>query len=521
MRTFFVILLLGSLLLAGTALASGPRAKDMHGDDVVAVAADGTVWTEAMIDSAMTDFPQSIRNAFKKIGLIWHGDERYMSFEELAARAGPVLWFSPDEPVLNGTSGMDIMQPEAFPFEEAADRPVVYYRVREVMEHPDFMEEGEQSLRNVDPARRTTEIDLWQTLGIDLDYFFFYPSEEGFGAHKYDVEAVEMKLIIAKSRLHPELGYWITCQKITAKAHGVLWYDNNLETDRYTKFPIHLLVEEGKHASCTDKNGDGHYSPGYDVNLRVNDAWGVRDVMATGSLYTGGYQGWMTKPRPKEMRVFPPLPADSELREPFMEGGVYAPGHAVYEVRPFPRVAPAIAYDPQLERFVDKGDEDWPSIAVFDGLKKFQRWAETEDFVKSVSVAYRYDGDPGISFAFPLLVVKSVTDPVAGGWLVNRIYLKDHKLRDFSWNVLYTSSASRWLDGYFTYGWEWDDDGTSTTTHTMTEVGIKMRFNIGTSPVKFLSGLTDFWGLRIGVKNLGIWDWNHIGYAMEVGAGVW
>ena len=83
------------------------------------------------------------------------------------------------------------------------------------------------------------------------------------------------------------------------------------------------------------------------------------------------------------------------------------------------------------------------------------------------------------------------------------------------------TSASRWLDGYFTYGWEWDDDGTSTTTHTMTEAGIKLRFNIGTSPVRFLSSLTDFWGLRIGVKNIGIWDWEHIGYAVEVGAGVW
>ena len=520
MKSTTVLVLLLACCLASVAAASGPKAQSLHADDVVLTTADGTEFTEAMLDSILVDYPRSVRNAAKRIGLVWHGSERFMSFEQLAAYCGPVLWFSPDEPLLNGASGEDIRQPTFFPFEEAVDSPVAYYRVRSVVVDPDF-EVEEPALRAVDPDKRTTEIDLYQAAGIDLDFFFFYPSEEGFGAHKYDVEAVEMKLVVIKARKYPELGYWITCQKITAKAHGVLWYDNNLEVDRYTHFPIHLMVEEGKHASCTDKNGDGHYSPGYDVNIRVNDAWGVRDVMATGSLYSGGYQAWMTKPRHREHRVFPPLPADSPLREKYTIDGVYARGNAIYEVRPFPRKDDGIAHDPELERFVDKGDENWPHVSEFNGMKKFEQWAETEDFLKSVSVAYRYDGDSGISFAFPLLVVKSVSDPVGGGWLVNRIYLKDDNFRDLSYNLLYTSSASRWLDAYFTFGWEWDDDGTQTTTHTMTEAGVKLRFNIGTSPVRFLSGLTDFWGLRLGVKNLGIWEWDHIGYAMEVGAGVW
>ena len=64
------------------------------------------------------------------------------------------------------------MQPEAFPFEEEADRPVVYYRIREVMENPDRKVEGEATLRHVDPGRRTTEIDLHRVLGIDLDGVF-------------------------------------------------------------------------------------------------------------------------------------------------------------------------------------------------------------------------------------------------------------------------------------------------------------------------------------------------------------
>ena len=46
--------------------------------------------------------------------------------------------------------------------------------------------------------------------------------------------------------------------------------------DKYGK--VTLLVEEGKHAVAPDRNADGVYTPGYDVNKRIKDAWGVRDV---------------------------------------------------------------------------------------------------------------------------------------------------------------------------------------------------------------------------------------------------
>ena len=49
-------------------------------------------------------------------------------------------------------------------------------------------------------------------------------------------------------------------------------------------FPVRVLVEEGKHASILDRNGDGVYTPGYDVNSRVNDAWGLRDVLGSSVL---------------------------------------------------------------------------------------------------------------------------------------------------------------------------------------------------------------------------------------------
>ena len=99
--------------------------------------------------------------------------------------------------------------------------------------------------------------------------------------------------------------------RVTAEAHGLRWFYNVVETDRYTRFPMHLLVEEGKHGMCTDKNSDGYYTPGFDVNKRINDAWGLRDIIRGGALFTGDYKAWMSKVRRPEHRVFPPLPEDS------------------------------------------------------------------------------------------------------------------------------------------------------------------------------------------------------------------
>jgi len=188
--------------------------------------------------------------------------------------------------------------------------------------------------------------------------------------------------------------------------------------------------------------------------------------------------------------------------------------------------------EPTLLHFVDdKGDEDWPEVMTASDWRAVGRWMDEEKFINSISVAFRWDGlnygsresTGGVSFAFPLLIVKNVSDPVAGGWFVNRVYFKDKGLRDISWNLLYTSSASRWVDGYFAIGWEWDeDDFGDVHTDMMTETGVKFRLNMNHSPLKFLTKLgTDFWGMRIGVKNKGIFNWESIGYAVEFGAGVW
>jgi len=397
--------------------------------------------------------------------MIWSGADSTLTYHELAAYCAPILWFSPDEPNLEGTAGKDIRIPTNFPFEPDLDRPLVYYRVRTLLtragDRPVILRE--------DPRRVDTELDLSRLVGIDLDYFFYYPTEEGLGAHKHDVEATYFKLYVHHCVGCDVPHYALYIERSIAKAHGLQWYDNTLVTDAYTEFPMTILVEEGKHASCTDKNHDG----------------------------------------------------------------VYAPDNAIFALRPFPRPGDVdTVAEPTLIHFVDdKGDENWPEVLHANDVRAVTRWLDEERFINSLSIAWRHDGQNfgdrsevgGLSFLFPLLILKNVSDPIAGGWFVNRIYLKDKKLRDISWNVLYTSSASRWVDGYFAVGWEWDEDEDGNVhTDMMTETGVKFRLNMSHTPLKFLSKLgTDFWGVRVGVKNKGIFNWDSIGYCLEVGAGVW
>jgi hypothetical protein len=249
--------------------------------------------------------------------------------------------------------------------------------------------------------------------------------------------------------------------------------------------------------------------------------------MRTGALYSGAFQSWHAKVRREEHRVFPPLPEDSLLRNEYIKDNKYAPDNAKYILRTLPSSEQA---DARLKKYIDdKGDPEWPEIEPDSDWNSFTRWIESESFIKSLSIAYRYDGDDGLSFVFPLFIVKNFEDPLAGGYLTHRMYFKDYNFRDFGWMLHYTPSASRWIDTYLSAGVEWDvidlpegsENLTKTETNFVLETGIKFRFNVRFSPFKFLATLTDFWGLRIGIKNVGAFEINKLVYVIELGAGVW
>lgn len=477
-------------------------------------------------------------------GAVWWGTESRLPLDRLAAYAAPVFWHSPDEPELEGMSGADVPVPEVLPL-ETADGPVVYYQLKEIQTAVGTT--GSVFARNSADVGKSV-LDLTNGGLLRLDYYAYYSDEAGLGAHKHDIEPVEFKIAYARSDgpALQEAGYGGRCRerhyvlivtRVSAKAHGIEWFWNVLEVDEETKFPMYLFVEEGKHALATDKNADGYFTPSYDVNVRVNDAWGVRDIIRSGGLFSGGYEAWMTKVRKPEHRVFPPLPADSPL---LPEGLQRQPGYrgetAVYELRPLPPASAVKEWDEEQARIyesphplypfvADKEVSGWPEVAELETFKQVEEWVSSGALKRSLSIALIADGNLGVSWVFPFFIVKNLHVDMSGGYILHRMYLTWGDSDNFGWQLLYTSSASRWVDPYFSAGAEWqgeivtEDATIDDRVDFVLETGLKFRAQIGHSPVKFLSFLTDFWGLRIGIKNYGFFDIDRLTYVLEVGAG--
>ena len=462
--------------------------------------------------------------------LFWEGVDPLMKMSDLVAYCAPVFWFSPDEPELHNLQGKDILIPAPFPFDDPSDKPVVYYQVRTVIVSADDKEEVVEFNELIPDD---TIVDLSRIYGFDIDYNHYYRFESGLGGHDHDTEQVQFKVFVHRfTDADGITTFQLYLMQVTAKAHALMWYDNIYKVNRDNlnhelEIPFHIFVEEGKHASITDMNADGYYTPGYDVNVRRNDAWGLRDVIRTGNLFSPKFEAWMAKVRRPPHRVFPPLPLDSPHRDKHSRNGQYAPDNAIYELRPMPspeKAMPDDALAKDMESYFSKG---WPKSKSISDTEKFFDWWEAENFIHSLAIAFRMNVVSGIAFSFPLLIVRNVEAPLVGGWLVNRIYLQDHGLRDFGYNILYTPSASRFLDGYFAVGLEVDYFETpglvdlQRRTDFVYEAGIKVRGNVTYSPLKFLGVLTNFWGVRLGVKARGFMKVDDLSYVFEIGAGVW
>ncbi|MDP2469682.1 MAG: hypothetical protein Q8W45_05460 [Candidatus Palauibacterales bacterium] len=469
-------------------------------------------------------------------GIVWWGTDDQMTVQRLASLAAPIYWFSPDEPLLAGTSGRDIRMPSNLPFEDSASAPVVYYQLDEMVTAKDYPVQ-EFTLDPDDKGQ--SMLDLTGIGLVRLGYFAYYPFEAGLGAHQHDLEAAELKIAILRTggsggvleaitdARCEERNFVLVVTRVVGKAHGIEWFWNISEVDAETKMPFTLLVEEGKHATGTDKNGDGYFTPTYDVNVRVNDAWGTRDVISSGGLLSGGYQAWMTKVRYPEYRIFPPLPEDSPLRAKLaLKRGAanWETDNAVYELRPLPP-SELGAYDEGLHEFMQaKEVVDWPKKTEKSDLQGFIDWNRDGTVARSLAISVMYDGDLGVAWAFPFFIVRNFEVSISGGFIVHRMYIKDKNFRDFGWQALYTNSASRWFDTYLAAGVEFDKEPTvgdpsktQTDTNFVLETGFKFRANV--ESIKALSWLTEFWGIRFGIKNYDFPDIKKLTYVIEFGAG--
>ena len=490
---------------------------------VIILSSAGNLFSQ---DSVGYSRSQMRENAF----VIWKGTKTIFTFEELASYCAPIFWYSPDEPELRLTSGKNIRIPTYFNFETPSDSPVVYYQIRKIIKKNNA--KGTIVKKDYSDLNKSI-IDISKVKGFEIDYNHYYRFEAGLGGHNHDTEQSQFKYFISKNSKNDTDYYAIIFIQATGKAHALSWYDNIFTVDTTsleTKLPFNILVEEGKHASCTDMNGDGMYTPGYDVNQRVNDAWGIRDVIRTGNLFSSTFESYMQKTRKPEHRVLPPLPDDSPHKRKFSINGIYSPKNAVYQLRPMPKPSKASPDKLLMHDMEAYSAKSWPIIV--EEYNKMFDWFESGLFINSLGISYRYDDkNSGVSFTFPLLVVKNVEVPIIGGWLLNRIYIQDKKFRDFGYNLLITSSASGFLSSYFSAGLEVDkfesgknesgDPVFEKKTDFTMETGIKLRANVTYSPLKFLSFLSNFWGVRLGIKNKGFPSIDHLNYTLEIGAGVW
>lgn len=415
-----------------------------------------------------------------------------LSIQKLASLCGPAFWFSPDEPELGRNYDEDssfISIPEPYPCNDTNikyRKPVVYYQVNNI----EYLENDNDAVLN----KRDTSavIDLNKIESFTIYYTHYYRYEIGVGKHPHDNEQVKLFLNVKidSSQLNKKR-YKVTFEKVIAYAHDQFWYDNMFELDKEDninmKIPLHILVEEGKHASCPDINADGYYSPGYDVNVRTSDAWGIRDVIRTDKLYTAYYQSWMTKVRSPKQIIFPPLPKES----PYLDSS-----YPSYELRLIP-----------AKKDINKCNDRVLASDFKNYIKEDRDYYSSEfwrEFKYSYAFSYRYDQKSFFTITFPLLLIKNIEPYILEGWLVHRLSFYQWPFRwpfynayipNIQYSLLYTPSASRFLDPYISGGLEYAE---KVKPGYVFETGLKFRFNTRCPILQYWG--KDFLGIRLGIK---------------------
>lgn len=412
--------------------------------------------------------------------LVWSGPGPELSFEDLAVRLAPILWFSGDEPLLNGRKRQIpqridcsfLLDPEEAPDSSAT----VYYQIHRAL----LRREPTSHIRARFAAER---IPLADTRKLTLRFFFYYEEDFGFSRHKHDLEGVAFQVAIEPA---PSGGFQARLLSAKAHAHNTDWHYNILQIneDEEVKLPLTVLVEEGKHASCPDRNADGFYTPGYDVNVRVNDAWGVRDIFR--SRLTGArFRSEEFKPRTRKDSGFR---VRARLASP--TGDV--PGlEATYELVSAHRTDPCAELE--REHYLNLGKR-MTELA----------FGSADPVLHRSAVPYRYG--PKVAL-FPLrpmapsygndgqsLVTLNVYSPwelpALGGWPFGRVSWSPGNTDRWFFDLGYTPSVSRVLDWYTAGGLRLDQVGSGGWKRSFEgELGLQVRVTQWSLPFSFRLGV--------------------------------
>ena len=433
---------------------------------------------------------------------------------------------------------------------------------------------------------------------VVIRYLFYYPSELGAHSHPHDLESVELRIVFeqADERGDPRAAS-PACRQIRVAtlygaAHGLGMYTNMLDLDVVMRdrldetvqvfeatsrrtpvaagaparpgiaddavpierlsrsdpfWPLIVLVEEGKHASAPDRNGDGMFTPNYDVNRFAADAWGVRDTMRSSQL-SPVFRADTFKKRVPEIVV------DA--------GGTLRPAQAqdTFAAQTFSRY---VRYDYRLRRPTEDSEicgDPWRderertgSMRLYaDDLKRqntkghpagllagkafcddvhvhgrvnavdvlgrvgfggayngFTHWWER------ISGSARFDGGIGWAATVPF----GLQVPGLGGWMIGRLSGPwPAATARKSVDVAYMPSASRFADWYVATGLDY---GRFEPELAAVEEGNRFAVETG---VKFRFPIPDwgtFFGGRIGIRANGKSPLERQRLVFEVGAGIW
>jgi hypothetical protein len=313
----------------------------------------------------------------------------------------------------------------------------------------------------------------------------------------------------------------IRVTRIEGLAHGVDWYSNILRAERDMVFPIRVLVEEGKHASILDRNADGVYTPGYDVNARVNDAWGLRDVLGSSVLMGSSFSATMAKPREEEFQLEPPEDAPVCGRQRGIPVATAVKNLGRYELRPATAVPSCHPDGPEPQRLLammrfHRFGGEWPVVQHESDLARVL--SDPQNFFRVISaVNVRLDSkDLMLSVQGPGIDLTEV-------WLVPRGLVNE---RGWAAEALVTPSASRWADWYVAMGYESglianprdEPQEAVDVTGFAGGVGIKFRF-AATGKARWALLGYQFGGVRLGIRANGFTRLRHPRLVVEVGAG--
>jgi hypothetical protein len=221
-------------------------------------------------------------------GILWQASDGEFTLADLAQRTAPVLELSPDEPLFRrGIRGPQPMIGEAVVWPN-----VVYYAVRRLVltrsrdpAEPRALHEWFGIKWSFGPVR-THGAEAIRIQEVVIRYFLYYPEDYGpFHGHLHDLEGVDVH--IGSTSTHD--GLRVT--RVAASAHGVSWFTNELSIDEDTDvvIPPHVFIERGKHATAPDRDANGVYKNGYDVNRFIRDSWGVRDMLGHRLLPVGQF----------------------------------------------------------------------------------------------------------------------------------------------------------------------------------------------------------------------------------------